>query len=499
MLSMPWIQTTKRFLLGDRWRKLLAFGVGFLLFFLFLLFSGQTTFYHDSSGYWGMSYHFIQDGHFTPAPDPAQMPELPSILFSLRGYFFSLLLFFFRGFQLDSMILYWICLSLFYAFSLAYVLPDLFEKASGRLLSMPLRLVPIVLLLFFWPGLVRYPLTDLPAFCFSILAFRLFTFFGDPSGRWTRLSLCCFALVLGFLLYALYNIRSFYLFSSLFLGIGFLLYNRKRPPVLQLLLLLCLLLGAFLSALPQSFINLASHQTRLPLNPLSLAYEGTGSMLLVGLQSARIETDIYGMLQFDHQLGRQLSSAYFDTSSPSLTQYIRFFLTHPIESIGIYFTHLMNSLDIHYGEMYITDHSRSLWREIKAILLYILWFFSFFGVSLSLQPQPNLAQDGSGAERPPDTEWRRFLSLWKRYGVTVLFLILPALLSIIFPTESRYFLPVHFVLFAFLSWYCPYAKIKTFIREHPVTFLLLFLFFLGVCIAFWGWTAGAMRATYELP
>ena len=128
------------------------FAFAFLLF-LFLLFNNITKFPSaDASGYMRVSESFNLTSGFN-------MPDTEIG----RGYSFPLVLFLFKGFNFLPIAGFWLFWSLFLSLLFTVLAPKVLEYSFGTKFNTAQKLVCSLLFIIFWPGLILFPLSDLPA------------------------------------------------------------------------------------------------------------------------------------------------------------------------------------------------------------------------------------------------------------------------------------------------------------------------------------------------
>ncbi|MDR1216842.1 MAG: hypothetical protein LBK25_09185, partial [Treponema sp.] len=202
-----------------------AFINGFVLLFIYSMAKNIRDFPYDSGAYWILSNSFGKDGFFFPN--------------SIRGYVFPFFLhvgksiFGFTG--LDEIIRFRIFAALFASFILIFLLPEnflsianksrTFESRKERRYFLISRLFLMIVFIYFWNGLLLYPLSDFYAFAFisiaSVCAFKM----GNTEHI---LKIIGFSFICGVFTYAAYNTRTIYLFGAIPILLLFIRNNGKK-------------------------------------------------------------------------------------------------------------------------------------------------------------------------------------------------------------------------------------------------------------------------------
>lgn len=178
--------------------KFVAFILATLLMFMAQLYINPQTFLGDAYNYWDLSSK-VWDFSF---------PK------SLRGYFYPLLLsparIFFDAYPATGYLAVHLIQALAFSYSLCISLPYVFSKVIGGKVTLPRRLLVPALVAIFFPPLIAYTLSDLPAFCLIIGALALILKASEQKSVATAIVLM---IVAGVLAYGAYNTRTIYLFT----------------------------------------------------------------------------------------------------------------------------------------------------------------------------------------------------------------------------------------------------------------------------------------------
>lgn len=345
-------------------------------------------------------------------------------------------------------------------------------------------ILPVLVIILF-PGLIIYPLSDLPAFLLLIGAIYLLTNLNLEVQSDIKNVLLLIAS--GFLAGAAYNTRTIYIFP--FFCIFFIIpfyFIRNRTVCARLVALAAFTVGAFLVSLPQALINL---RTQGALTPQVISQQTDKSLfalqLMWGITIQRYETTIDPAAPspsryFVDKAGEQLFSAKNVANlEVSIVNYISLLVENPLEFVGIFGRHVVNGLDLRDGEVYVND-VKSTRGGITIVNLLVLLSGLFVIViratnrcavsipsSLS-DPQKNFTRT------PASKSWFLFLFI----------LLLPVIVIIPGAVETRFFLPVQLLIYATIAFNCSFSEIINFSnnkwRQICIVFFVLATLFLAI-------------------
>ena len=148
-MTAAWSTGAAAFL--DRHQRVLACVLSFALLIGLHDYYDIAELAFDSAEYWDLA-----------------RPSVIPVYASPRGYFFPIMLLPLRALadlMLDSVTVIRVGMSLLYALALPLLVPAAFRRIFGGKVTFVRRMVPVVLLALLFPGLLLYPLTDLPARC----------------------------------------------------------------------------------------------------------------------------------------------------------------------------------------------------------------------------------------------------------------------------------------------------------------------------------------------
>lgn len=446
------------------------FGIllGWVMIFVFLVLNNETDFYYDSLGYWQLSTNFYGGGKFFFNPGD----------FNLRGYIYPLFLALINGAGGYSKYIYWLLLSLIYSILIVYFMGKLFELIFHKELSVIKRLVPVFMLMFFWPGLLLYPLSDLMAVLISMLA----VYFICLSVQSTVISkeiVCAFGA--GAMSYIALNIRATYKWN-IYLGVILLIvwcWKKNWKKAIRTVILFGL--GVVLFAIPQIYANYYNYGVLTYDNPLSMYTNNRMAYLLFeGADWVRYETyvgtdssispSVIGIDPIMQIVFNRENIELSVQNSYSIIEYIKLFLKYPIEVLEMYFSHLVNCLDVRYGEIYIKEFGNRYFKQMISILVYLFLLIDIHNKILVKKVNGLSTKSIYGM-------------ICKRYAIFIFFILLPALISLPGHIEPRYAISLHILIYAYLAYLMDYNAILKWIKEHIGVFILFYsVFFMGITL-----------------
>jgi hypothetical protein len=439
----------------ERHQRPAAFLAAFLVFMVLHHVEDVRWFRWDAGDYWSLAgLHKLLD-----FPD------------EIRGYFYPMLLAPGRYvFDLRpdwGYVPYRIESSAAYAYMLAVALPAFYRRVFGGDLSFSRRLIVPVLVSCIFPGLIVYPLSDLPAVCLLLGAILCGIYSVASDGR--PLARYGYLLLSGMLAYGAYNTRTIFLFPMLALAaaVPLVLYrgHEWRP---RSLAILTFLLGALIAATPQSLINVRHHGTW---TPAVITVTGGRSLfaqqLLWGVVVQRYETTLDPSAQlpavvYPDQAGERLLGALHIDGDFTVADYLRLLAGHPVDFMGIYGRHVVNGLDVRDGDVY--SKRRSSVRDGTGFCNFLV---VFLGLSIILM---------AAFTRPIAGEKAVIAWFW------VFVMLLPVLAIIPGAIETRFFLSLHLALYSAIAFSMDIHGMAASFRHHWL--LVVMAFGIAACIFF---------------
>ena len=452
--------------------KLIAFSLAFFLFFALSQLKNVTTFPFDSGGYWRLSNltSFFGDAK------------------NIRGYVYPLILFPSRSLAEVSGDFghypYRIASSLIYAFLLTNLLPSFYQRIFGGTISIGRRLVVPLFMATLMPGLIIYPLSDLPALLMLIGSiYMLFRF--SSSGHTGRSMLML--ILAGVLAGAAYNTRTIYIFSvaCILLSIPLILLARQLPKT-RILATLAFIAGLAVVSAPQALINIKIKGRFTPLVISSITGESLfAQQLLWGITMQRYETSIDpsapAPTRIFHDMAgaKLLGETYANKRDLSIPAYFSLLAKHPLDFAGIYGRHIVNGLDLRDGDVYVADDKRATNAASLAGFLSLFACFVIVLRNLEIQMVNGKKLRGNIASYSPATyiaPSRRYWYVW--LGIC----LLPVVAIVPGAIETRFFAPVYLLVFSTIAFcfnareFWEYCRLR---RGFILTFFLslLVLFF----------------------
>lgn len=389
---------------------------------------------------------------------------------NIRGYFYPLLL---APMKLISELMgdrwfyaYRLGTSVVYAFVLACVIPDLFVGIFGGKLSVMRRIFVPTLIALLYPGLLVYPLSDLPAFLL------LFCGLAVAVSRHKIPEL----ILAGTLVGAAYNVRTIYLFPLIIVAICVpLVILRGREWKCRCLGGAAYLMGVALIFIPQAIIN--KHVQNVA-SPFVMAKAAGRSLIAAQLQwgitMQRYETSIDARVPAPQQVyldkaGEEIFAAERIQSPMTVRSYLSLVLSRPLDFLGIYGRHLVNGIDLRDGKVYITSPTYNK-NYLSITSFTLIWIGLFVLVRM-----------------------RHSKNAWFALAV----LVLPVAVILPGAIETRFFLPLHFLAWSTVAFCVRPDEINCRPSRHGVT---LFALYLVVLSMFMGISLSTMASlNYQFP
>ena len=400
----------------------------------------------------------------------------------MRGYVYPLLLLpshlieILTANKINNIIAYRVYSSLVYALAFAYVIPGMFEKIFKKSIGITARLGVLIITMFFWPGLFIYALSDMVAVVFSVLSIFLLLFLLDKDDlTWKIVTL---GLCFGISVYFTYNIRTVYIFTLPVLFLAFVINISKRKPLFYFVILVSIISGLVLAAIPQMLINQNNYGRITPL-VITDDYAGHKNLflfqLVTGITYERYETYVGPYLGtagypasmvYSSNIGAAILKMTPVKGDEGITEYLRLVIRYPLDFANIYFRHVISGLDNRFGMIYIKDITQM--NNFTAFLNFTLWFFGlcFIKFFYSLKS---------------DDDFKGIKNYWnfiKDRGIWLFALVMPVIVIIPGALETRFFLPLHILLYALLFYVIPWKEAFVKIKTNFYEYLFLYIIFL---------------------
>lgn len=425
-----------------RHQQLAAFIATVLVFLTLHKIMGVAVFPWDSGNYWKLSNADI-------------LFDFPK---TIRGYFYPALLAPARyasdSFDVLGYFPYRLISSLVYGYFFAILVPKFYLQVFGGQVSFLRRLITPLLLALLCPGVIVYPLSDLPALSLMVSASIC-----ALSSACTTVVLKRYALLVltGLLAYGAYNSRSIYLFPAGLLAIGLsLIVYYKNDVRTKIFATLAFFMGAALASIPQVAINFKNENSFSPLVITTSLYNRSlfANQLLWGITLQRYETSIDKTspgpeVFYIDKAGEQLFSANnIGAETFELRTYFRLLLNNPLDFVGIYGRHIINGLDLRDGEVYTLSSPGN--RDALALFNFLILFSGLLIITITI------------ATKRPKTEQKIKSFFWG------LVLLLPVIAVVPGAIETRFFLALHLAAYCALAFSSDPDTIKNLLHKHWV-------------------------------
>lgn len=311
-----------------------------------VLFGLDKFSYGDSADYWIYGERLWQSGRF----------NLLSIETGFRGYVFPLILgscnHFLGGINgykmLGAVLVSW-----------AFVdgIPQIvIKKRTYNMKENISCVLSLIIFCYFFYGLIVYALTDLYAIIICIVNIILSNKIMEEKKEY-KILIYCFLLGIG--VYCVYNIRTIYLFSSMYILILFIyrILKGNQKIFKKILMVSSNMLGVVLAALPQAYLNymfLGKVSIQVPTQGLML------QQMYWGLQYQRYETYIgtqqsIPQMRFLDPVGQKILLAEGFNGLGRWKDYFYLVFNYPLEIMGIYVRHFVNMLFPIWPNQYVLN------------------------------------------------------------------------------------------------------------------------------------------------
>ncbi len=341
-----------------------------------------TVFQYDAQIYWLMAI----------LPD-AVPPE-----YMIRGYFFPWVMgrisYFFYHLGLNPLTAFKAYSSVVFAVGLGLLLPVAYRRLAGGQVSLLRSLLLVLVVVTIYPGVVTYPLSDLPAILLMWLGIYWVLCCRDhpPSdgAYWVRVT---YALAAGFAFGATYNTRTIFMFAIFLVVLAVILQFHQRRHFL-----IYMVVGFALSCIPQVLMNQRIHGVTSANPSVSFGRQHVSlfaQQLTWGLTYQRYETAVGpdrlgrqpgtpGLVYADPdgaQLSKDIAAAAYPLANGATTanspinkvsDYLKIVLKHPVEFAALYVRHFINGLDVRDGAMYVRESSPDKTMTSLACITLIL-------------------------------------------------------------------------------------------------------------------------------
>lgn len=444
----------------DANQKIIAFLLTSVMIFFAQNCINAETFQGDASLYWRLSSS-IWDFSF---------PE------AIRGYFYPMLLspskYFFEWIPEIGYSALYLTQAIFFSAALTMLTPFVFTRLIGGNVTFTKRLIPSCLVVTFFPALVTYPLSDLPAFFLFISSIALLLLAPEKRNTSYSILLIFFA---GALAYGSYNTRTIYIFPITLLLVYFpFLAFRNRAISARLIFMATFILGAAVAAIPQALINLKHLNSPTPLVVSTIKNSSLfAKQLKWGITIQRYETgfnttsgEIFPKYYLDSEGEQLIKELGVGGQTANVSWYINTLLSEPASFLKTYAKHFINGLDVRDYDTYTkTNSTEHNFRSLCSIGISVLGLFCLIGlIARKKTPEGSITQSNNVASR----------ALWTIILLSPVFAIIPGAI------ETRFFFPLHMLAYCSLV----FSISRKFVDFSPKVKLLIACLYIAIVAIF---------------
>jgi hypothetical protein len=470
----------------EKYQATYAFFLVAVIYFIYSMLRNITVFPFDSGVYWYLSKSFFSQ-------DTGEFSLLNfEQTYSIRGYFFSLLLapvhqisLWFKLSNDELFIVFRLYSALFSSYGLTIILPSLFAKLFKVKLTIISRLMVPITILVFWPGLILYPLTDLYS-SIMFIGVLLLLLVINKSDKITLAYVALLSCGAGLLSGGLYNTRTVYLIplAVLILFLPFLLKNKSRK--LNAVVILCFIIGLIIVSLPQCIINQKYYNTFTPKVIMSNYIKDTNlfySSLGLGIYAQRYETVVkldkhpQNAVIYNDAAGQYVMKKENIGTIKNLKQYLNLVFKYPIEFAGIYTRHVFNYFDARYGDIYYDNV-----RDKNYLLFVFNYIFLYLGAHSIRLFYPKIKPNSNRDITTVDNSLFRRLKMNRLFFYFAQYQILwigvwliPAIIVIPGHVEARYFFQAYLLIYSVMFYGVSLREIIRHLKSRPLKSISLFL------------------------
>lgn len=369
---------------------------------------------------------------------------------------------------------------IFSALQIAIIFSVMLPVLYNRSFSAATLLRALIAELFFfyvWGNFAQYPLSDLPAIFFLMVAICIcikqrkerHPDLDGNSFPVKKIRNALWWILAGAFFYAAYNTRVIYLYAIV-ITIVFHIFTERKKTVFASVL--CILFGMSILAIPQCMINYEHVGT---FSPKVYTEQLTGykvslqnQQLLWGIAYPKYETHIGSADEypspavfFDDPAGvAMVQRESLSVDSFSLRSVIRLCMKYPLDMIGIYTRHLISAMTPAWNEVYISNlYTNKVLLVLSSIVLWMIAGLHLFSASLR---RSDVKQNAG-------------------YFVAI---VTPALVQLLGAVELRFFLPAYLMLYGLVFLKISYCDLFHYIviNKWKVASILFIITILWVTI-----------------
>lgn len=413
---------------------------------------GERPFQGDVEDYWAYGEKLWETGRFSLNID------------GYRGYVFPLCLGICN--QLGGVLGWMIINSIFVTTIMVYIVPELCGVYEIKRYILKATFF-LGLFLIFGYGTIVNPSSDIVALGICLTGQMSLNKAFDS--RYQFIIRCLFGFVSGGLIYCAYNVRTIYMFATIWFIIdltGKLLKDKRKNNILVICAIVC---GAFVSMIPQMVINFREYGIVSP----EVKTNGLFTLqLLWGLKLQRYDTTLSHCLGtprmcFVDRVGMSIIQKEGITDNITYIQYFKLFFKYPIEMISIYMKHFCNLLCPIFPENFVRNIDKN------KIVFIVPALFTIYGFIVAFKN--NYIKKGI---------WRNFMSI-----------LIPIVFIIPGSVEQRYGMGIFFTILAMLCFATKWEW-KSLTREKIFKHIVFFSLMSGMFLAIWTNTMSSLQTDY---
>lgn len=354
-----------------------------------------------------------------------------------------------------------------FGFLLGVFLPNLYVRIFGGKLTVLRRLLVPLLVAVIFPGVILYPLSDLPAFV--LLLGAIWGLEKAKSEQGQGGSGYFYLLMAGFFLGGAYNSRTIYLFPLAFILLVFFIFlfskKNSKGGIRRLMAGIMVFLGLLIASLPQMLINKKHHDSYTPTVVAGghlFAYQLKWGAA-VQKYSTTIDKEVgggqaAGLFYLDRAGMKMLAGSRAEKARGgfSIGEYAGLVAKNPLDFFAIYARHVIAGLDVRDGELYIKNHTKR--RNMISIFNFLVLFLGVWVFVAKINENSPLV--GAKMERV----------IWS------VAMLLPVLTIIPGAIETRFFLPFHLLVYCSVAFQLDWKWIRGELSTSPWRIASWFLF-----------------------
>lgn len=435
-----------------------------------------TKLYYDSNGYSLMADEFVHQGifDFSFFVEKSEIKEL----FSMRGYAWPFIMAVFKVVGFKTKIGFIFCTSMFYSFGFCIALPDIIEFFYKKNVGFLGRVSVFMASFVFFPGLVKYPLSDVPALLLIVYGLYLFIKARMFEGFLRYLLFGISGLICGMA----YYVRTGTIVSSALMVAVALLFSHKHF-FKRVICTICLIIGICVSALPQVILNYNINGKLSYEVPISFTTGITKLEYGNGVTWLRYFSNVSGtfpdlvVVSQDDLANDLLEQEGYINRTIGPKELIKTMIKYPNEFAGIFVTKLVNSMDTRFGEVYIYDWYKKNW--ILGFLNILLWILGIFGLFYKIN---------SYKLSNKSCELNYLIQEYPKIGLFMI-IMAPGWFHVAGThVEERYFYPCFVALWSFLFMASDFKALIKDLRHYFFRFAFVLALSWGICNSIWNYT-----------